>query len=59
LLSHDEREKCLKTSLKRKTNATPIFVEHEKDPEKYSPISPTSIPEKVMQQLILQTISSS
>ncbi|KFP08524.1 hypothetical protein N300_08319, partial [Calypte anna] len=42
----------------RKAIVTPVFKKGKKeDPGNYSPVSLTSIPEKVMEQLILDTVS--
>ncbi|KGL73116.1 Putative 115 kDa protein in type-1 retrotransposable element R1DM, partial [Tinamus guttatus] len=42
----------------KKTNVTPVFKKDKReDPGNYSPVSLTSIPGKVIEQLILETIS--
>ncbi|KFP74494.1 hypothetical protein N311_08051, partial [Apaloderma vittatum] len=43
----------------KKANVTPLFKKGRKeDPGNYRPVSPTSIPGKVMEQFILQTMSN-
>jgi len=49
------QERCLRTG--RKANVTPIFKKDNKeDPANYRPVSLTSIPGRVMEQLILEVI---
>ncbi|GAB0207230.1 mitochondrial enolase superfamily member 1 [Grus japonensis] len=56
LKGHGEQERCLKDW--RKANVTPIFKKGRKEgPGNYRPVSLTSIPGKVMEQLILGVIS--
>ncbi|KAK4821226.1 hypothetical protein QYF61_015794 [Mycteria americana] len=53
LINHGNWEKCPKNE-----KVTPIFQKSKKeDPGNYRPVSFTSIPGKVMEQLILETIS--
>ncbi|GAB0209308.1 mitochondrial enolase superfamily member 1 [Grus japonensis] len=53
---HGEQERCLKDW--RKANVTPIFKKGRKEgPGNYRPVSLTSIPGKVMEQLILGVIN--
>ncbi|GAB0208805.1 mitochondrial enolase superfamily member 1 [Grus japonensis] len=56
LKGHGEQERCLKDW--RKANVTPVFKKGKKeDPGNYRPVSLTSIPGKVMEQLILGVIN--
>ncbi|GAB0208256.1 mitochondrial enolase superfamily member 1 [Grus japonensis] len=56
LKGHGEQERCLKDW--RKTNVTLVFKKgKKKDPGNYRPVSLTSIPRKVMEQLILGVIN--
>ncbi|PKU48355.1 rna-directed dna polymerase from mobile element jockey- hypothetical protein [Limosa lapponica baueri] len=56
LKSHGEQERCLRDW--RKANVIPIFKKGKKeDPENYRPVSLTSLPVKVMEQLTLDVIS--
>ncbi|GAB0209860.1 hypothetical protein GRJ2_003451700 [Grus japonensis] len=53
---HGEQERCLKDW--RKANVTPVFKKGRKEgPGNYRPVSLTSIPGKVMEQIILGVIN--